>query len=83
MLGTILMQQGELTRVDLALALAKQIETGKRLGQILLDLRSVSGGVLDRALATQSGVETELEGGFGTGLRAELDRHHRLRRAYA
>lgn len=83
MLGAILLKQGEVTRMDLALALSGQIENGKRLGQVLLDLRAVSGGVLDRALAAQSGVDPELEGGFGTGLRELLDRRHHMRRAYA
>ena len=83
MLGAILLKQEQVTRLDLALAISAQIESGKRLGQILLDLRAVSGAVLDRALAVQSGVEPELEGGFGTGLRAALDRQHQVRRAYA
>jgi hypothetical protein len=83
MLGAILLRQGEVTRLDLAVAISEQIENGKRLGQILLDLRAVSGGVLDRALAVQSGMEPELEGGFGTGLREALDRRHQMRRAYA
>jgi hypothetical protein len=79
LLGMVLMRQGAVTRRDLERALASQFETGKRLGQVLLELRAVTGAALDRALAVQSGIEPELERGYGTGLRAALEERHRLR----
>ena len=80
LLGMLLVQEGEVTDEEVEQALAAQVATGKRLGEILLDWSAVCGAVLHRALATQNGVELELEEGFGTGLRAELERRHRLRR---
>jgi hypothetical protein len=79
----ILLRQGAVTRRDLEHALNEQIETGKRLGQILVEWRAVTGGVVDRALAIQNGVEPELERGYGTGLRAALEQRHGARRPCA
>ena len=38
---------------------------------------------LDRAIAQQSGVVLDEEAGFGTGLRAALERWHGYRRAFS
>jgi hypothetical protein len=81
LLGAVLVQQGEVTREEVEKALATQVENGERLGKILLEWSAVSSPALDRALAQQNGVELHLEGGFGTGLRAAIERRHRLRRA--
>ena len=80
LLGTVLVQQGEVTSEEIENALATQVENGEQLGKILLERSAVCSPVLDRALAEQSGVELHFEGGFGTGLRAEIERRHRLRR---
>jgi hypothetical protein len=37
---------------------------------------------LDRAIAGQSGVDLAEEAGFGSGLRAAIERRHRLRRDF-
>jgi hypothetical protein len=80
LLGQVLVQQGEVTSEEVEGALAVQVETGTRIGEILVERTILCGPVLDRALAEQSGVELQVERGFGTGLRAEIERRHRLRR---
>jgi hypothetical protein len=80
LLGTVLVQQGEVTNDEVEHALSTQVAHGEPLGKFLLERSAVCCPVLDRALAEQSGVELHFEGGFGTGLRAEIERRHRLRR---
>ncbi len=58
-------------------ALAHQERLGGRLGEILLGWGFVSRPLLTRVLAEQRGVCLEEETGFGTGLRAEIERRHR------
>jgi hypothetical protein len=79
-LGRVLLEQGALSDDDLEIALRAQTESGERLGEILVDLNMVSRPDLHRAVAGQSGVELEEERGYGTGLRAEIERRHRGRR---
>jgi hypothetical protein len=81
-LGTVLVEQGAVNAGELELALRAQVETGERLGKILVDLGLVSRPALDRALAGQSGVELNEERGFGTGLRAEMERRHGYQRDF-
>ena len=81
-LGTVLLRQGEVTTTEVERALEAQAENGMRLGEILVAWRAISSGALDRALAVQNGVEPELERGFGTGLRAALERQHHLGRPH-
>jgi DNA repair exonuclease SbcCD ATPase subunit len=79
-LGALLVEKGLLTAEELEDALAAQQTTGKRLGQILIDRGHVSGPALTNALAEQYGIELKTEEGFGTGLRAEIERRHTTRR---
>jgi DNA repair exonuclease SbcCD ATPase subunit len=79
-LGALLVEKGLLTAEELEDALTAQQTTGKRLGQILVDRGHVSGPALTNALAEQYGIELKTEEGFGTGLRAEIERRHSTRR---
>jgi DNA repair exonuclease SbcCD ATPase subunit len=79
-LGALLVEKGLLTAEELEDALAAQQTTGKRLGQILVDRGHLSGPTLTNALAEQYGIELKTEEGFGTGLRAEIERRHSTRR---
>ncbi len=65
-----------LTGAELELALAKQQETGRRLGETIVECGFVSGPELANALAAQYGIELATESGFGTGLRSEIQRRH-------
>jgi uncharacterized coiled-coil DUF342 family protein len=75
-LGRLLVEQGLLTNDELERALAQQQTTGKRLGETIVELGFVSGPDLASALATQYGLELTVETGFGTGLRAQIQRRH-------
>ena len=75
-LGRLLVEQGLLTAHELELALAKQQESGVRLGETLVKCGFVSGPQLANALAAQYGIELMTETGFGTGLRSEIQRRH-------
>ena len=82
-LGSLLIAQGAVDGADLDHALNAQSETGKRLGEALVDLGLICRPELDRAIAQQSGVVLDEEAGFGTGLRAALERRHGYRRAFS
>ena len=75
-LGRLLVEQGLLSEDELERALEEQESTGRRLGETLIDLGFVSQMALSRALAEQYGIEPKTESGFGTGLRAEIERRH-------
>jgi hypothetical protein len=79
-LGRMLLEQGALSDDELERALKVRIENGEMLGEILVDLNLVSRPDLHRAVAGQSGVELDQERGYGSGLRAEIERRHRGRR---
>lgn len=55
-LGTLLLQNGSITKQQLGLAISKQREIGGRLGSCLLEMGAISEGLLDRILAEQQGV---------------------------
>src|SRR5215207_7550867 len=80
-LGRLLVEQGLLTDGELERALVLQQTTGKRLGETIVELGFVSGPELSSALATQYGIELTVETGFGTGLRAQIQRRHENDRA--
>ena len=80
LLGAVLLEQGALRDDELGRALSAQAQSGERLGEILIELYLLSRPALDRAVAVQAGVELEHESGYGTGLRAEIERRHRGRR---
>jgi hypothetical protein len=82
LLGAMLVQQGAVDDADIEQALVSQVETGAQIGETLVSLGLVSRPELDRALAGQSGVELAEERGFGSGLRAEIERRHRYRRDF-
>ena len=83
LLGSVLVEQGAVGGPELDEALDTQVLSGKRLGEILLDLGVVCRPELDRAVAAQSGLDLDEEAGFGSGLRAAIERRHRDRRAVA
>ena len=82
LLGKVLVEQGAVDDGEIEFALRTQVETGERLGKILVDLGLVCRPALARALAGQSGVELREERGFGTGLRARIERRHGYRRDF-
>ena len=75
-LGQLFVSKGLLTEERLEHALNVQIEQGGRLGEKLVELGYVSSSALAHLLAEQYGVELHLDTGFGTGLRAELERRY-------
>jgi hypothetical protein len=75
-LGQLFVEKGLLDEERLEHALAEQAEKGGQLGEKLVELRYVSSAALARLLAEQYGVELAVDTGFGTGLRAELERRH-------
>ena len=75
-LGQLFVEKGLLTEERLEHALAEQTATGGRLGEKLVELGYVSSSSLARLLAEQYGVELSFDTGFGTGLRAELERRY-------
>ena len=75
-LGSLLVEQGLLSEAELERALEAQASTGRRLGETIVELGFVSHPALSRALAAQYGIELKGETGFGTGLRAEIERRH-------
>jgi hypothetical protein len=75
-LGRLLVEQGLLSEVELERALEEQSSTGRRLGETLVELGFVSHTALSRALTKRSGIEPESETGFGTGLRAGIERRN-------
>jgi len=82
LLGAVLVEQGMVSGGDVERALDAQAESGKRLGEILVDLGLLCRPQLDRAVAGQTGVELEQEAGYGAGLRAAIERRHGYRRAF-
>jgi hypothetical protein len=76
LLGKMLVELGVLNDDDVEVALRAQLETGEQLGEILVQLGLLCRPELVRTLAYQSGVELEEQRGFGTGLRAEIERRH-------
>jgi hypothetical protein len=83
MLGTLLVAQGVVDGGDVDRALTAQTESGQPLGETLLELGLICRPELDRAVALQSGVDLHEEAGFGTGLRAAIERRHRSRRRFS
>jgi hypothetical protein len=82
-LGRLLVEQGLLSELELEHALERQVSTGRRLGETLIDLGFVSPDALSRALSEQYGIGPTTETGFGTGLRAEIERRFDRGRAAA
>jgi hypothetical protein len=79
-IGTLLVREGRITAEEVRSALRSQELTGKRLGDVLIERGIVSRPELARALARQQGVQLVEEPGFGSGLRAALERAHQAKR---
>jgi hypothetical protein len=77
LLGSLVCECGAVRGEELLEALAHQKQSGGLLGEILLDWGYVSRPFLTRLLAEQRGVCLEQETGFGTGLRAAIERRAR------
>jgi hypothetical protein len=75
-LGRLLVEQGLLSEGELERALEEQASTGRRLGETLVELGFVSHAALSHALTEQYGIEPKTETGFGTGLRAGIERRN-------
>jgi hypothetical protein len=73
-LGELFVENGLLSEEQLEQALAEQAAMGGRLGDKLVELGYVTRHALARLLAEQTGVEFDVDSGFGTGLLAELQR---------
>ncbi|MEP6811783.1 MAG: hypothetical protein ABI990_02205 [Actinomycetota bacterium] len=73
-LGRLLVEKGLLRDDELEHALDEQSISGRRLGEILIELGCVTHSALSLALAEQYGFELTIETGFGTGLRAQIER---------
>jgi hypothetical protein len=73
-LGELFVEKGLLTEGQLEQALGEQAALGGRLGDKLVELGFVTRHALARLLAEQTGVEFDVDSGFGTGLLAELQR---------
>jgi hypothetical protein len=72
-LGRLLVAKGLLSDDQLENALQDQAQTGRRLGEILVELGFISHRALSLTLAEQYGVDLPSETGFGTGLLAAID----------
>jgi type IV pilus assembly protein PilB len=83
LLGSVLVEQGVVEPDDLEEAVQAQPGSGERLGELLVSRGLICRPELDRAIATQSGVDLVEEAGFGSGLRAAIERRHRYRRDFA
>ena len=82
LLGSVLINHGVVERGELDEALLAQFESGKQLGELLVDRGVICRPELDRAIAGQSGHDLDEEAGFGSGLRAAIERRHRIRRDF-
>jgi hypothetical protein len=82
LLGAVLVAQGAVDGGALDQALRAQAQTGERLGEFLVRLGLICRPELDRAMAEQGGSQLEEESGFGTGLRAAIERRHSWRRDF-
>lgn len=71
-LGAILIEWQLLSEQQLEIALAEQQRTGRRLGEVLVELDFVRRDVLISVLLEQCGLESETQSGFGSGLLTEL-----------
>jgi hypothetical protein len=83
LLGSVLVTQGVVQSDDVDEAVRVQSTSGQMLGELLVELGLICRPELDRALARQSGVTIDEEVGFGSGLRAAIERRHRYRRQFA
>src|SRR4051812_28050142 len=69
-LGEVLVQHGVVTPQQLEVALAEQQESGRPLGEIIVDRGFAPGPMVAQALATQRGGMLKTEYGFATGFQS-------------
>ncbi len=67
-LGELMSELGMITREQLAVALEAQRESGRALGQIIVEMGFASGAAVAHALAIQSGGALRTEYGYALGL---------------
>ena len=72
-LGELLVEKGLLTGVELEEALAEHEDSGRLLGEVVVDLGYVPMITLVNVLTEQLNGELEQQSGFGTGLRQVLE----------
>jgi hypothetical protein len=72
-LGELLVEKGLLTGSELDAALAEQEDSGRLLGEVIVDLGYVPMITLVNVLTEQLNGECEQQSGFGTGLRQLLE----------
>jgi hypothetical protein len=82
LLGAVLVAHGAVDGGILDQALKAQAQTGERLGEFLVRLGLICKPELDRAVAQQARAQLQEEAGFGSGLRAAIERRHRWRRDF-
>jgi hypothetical protein len=82
LLGEVLVADGAVGPIGIDEALRAQAVTGERIGETLVRLGLICRPQLDRAVARQAGVELAARTGFGTGLRAAIERRHEMRRVF-
>jgi hypothetical protein len=80
-LGWMLVERGLITEEQLTDCLDDGEATGRRLGEVVGARGLVPPRELDAIIAEQYQLEVELERGFGNGLRGEIERRYRLKRA--
>jgi hypothetical protein len=66
-LGEVLLQHGVVNADQLAVALAEQQQTGRPLGEIIVERGFAPGPIVAQALATQRGGMVKTEYGYATG----------------
>jgi hypothetical protein len=69
-LGEVLLEHGVVDAEQLAVALEEQQETGRPLGEIIVERGFAPGPIVAQALATQRGGMVKTEYGFATGFQA-------------
>ena len=72
-LGELLVEKGLLTGFELDAALAEQEDSGRLLGEVIVDLGYVPMITLVNVLTEQLNGQFEQQSGFGTGLRQLLE----------
>jgi len=80
-LGWMLVERGLITEQELSDCLDDAQRAERRLGEVVRARGLVPARVLESLLAEQYQLEVELERGFGNGLRGEIERRYRLKRA--
>jgi hypothetical protein len=70
LLGEVLLEHGVVDAEQLAVALKEQQQTGRPLGEIIVERGFAPGPIVAQALATQRGGMVKTEYGFATGFQA-------------